>query len=237
MSDTSIADLIKASGKTCETLAAEVGVSVFSIYRWRDDNRVPRDHNRESLATALGVHVSAIGNGGPHKGLTGAVETWARYEFVPPEVLSSVIEGATSRLDVVMGTGLVLLDEAPLAVEHMKIVAAKGTPVRILLGSPESSYSEARGIEEGMGGPEFLERLAGGVARWTEIVGGIEGAELRLFDAPYYLSAVMNQETAVAWFHMFGAVGTSSLPGQINEHHPWWSGLGDHFDNLWEATQ
>lgn len=53
-------DLIAAAGHNAESLAHEIGVAPFTVYRWKAGEMTPGKVNRQKLATAFGVPVDLL---------------------------------------------------------------------------------------------------------------------------------------------------------------------------------
>ncbi|GAA0264718.1 XRE family transcriptional regulator [Cryptosporangium japonicum] len=133
-------------------VATQLGVDPKTVQRWIA-GRIPHARHRWGLADMVGRHENDLWPqfDAPSFGGT-ARETVAVYPHrgsVPPSVWRSLFSGAHEHIDVLVYSGLFLVEDVDL----MRLIAARardGVTVRLAFGDPDSPYVRTRGAEEGI---------------------------------------------------------------------------------------
>ena len=121
---------------------------------------------------------------------------------VPATLWSSLIEQATSHVEILVYAGLFLFDSHPDLPDQLADKATAGAQVRILLGDPDSEMVRQRGEEEGIGND--LAARARITRRYLEPATKTPGVELRLHDTILYNSIYRFDDEMLVNTHVYG---------------------------------
>ncbi len=139
-------------------LSEAIGVDPKTVERWLA-GRTPHSRHREALARQLEVGSDYLWpNAGPSRQLidaaAGVAEVVAVYPHrasVPVDLWQEVARSAVEHVDVLAYAALFLPEQDAHLVSSLKVKAAAGCQVRILLGDADSPLVRLRGEEEGIG--------------------------------------------------------------------------------------
>jgi transcriptional regulator with XRE-family HTH domain len=181
-----------ATGMTTTDLASRVEVDPKTVDRWLSNGRIPHQRHRMATAKALDVEPAylwpeAASNG--HSAGVSPTELVAIYPSrgaVPSDLWRQLIERTRSNVDILVYSGLFLLDSHPDLPAKLVERAADGLQGRFLYGNPESATVTQRGADEGIGdGLAARVRIA---LTYMQPVIGTPGLELRQHESVLYNS-------------------------------------------------
>jgi hypothetical protein len=146
-----LADAIRSSGRSVEDLAAGVGAHPKTLERWVSSGRLPHATLRVRLAALLGVPVPMLWPEvpGAANGVSEVVGIYTTRNELSPSVVGSMLDAASSRVDVLVYSGMWLWDTVPRFHERLVERITAGVALRICLGDPSSDAVRLRGEEEG----------------------------------------------------------------------------------------
>ncbi|MFF3558520.1 XRE family transcriptional regulator [Streptomyces sp. NPDC002574] len=219
-------------------MADHVGVDPKSVERWISTNRTPHRGHRWKAAGFLGVDEVYVWPSVQKQAETASASELITYYphrgAVPAALWSSLIEQATSHVEILVYAGLFLFDSHPDLPELLAQKAAAGAQVRILLGDPDSDAVRQRGEEEGIGGD--LAARARITRRYLEPTMATPGVEVRSHDTILYNSIYRFDDDILVNPHVLGAPAGQNpvlhfryLPGARTFRHYMRS-----FDYAWE---
>nr|WP_205751896.1 XRE family transcriptional regulator [Cryptosporangium phraense] len=132
-------------------VASRLGVDPKTVQRWVA-GRIPHARHRWGLADMVGKHENDLWPHLEHLAGGASQETVAVYPHrgsVPPTVWRSLFGVARDRIDVLVYSGLFLVED----VELMRLITSRaraGVRVRMAFGDPDSPFVRSRGAEEGI---------------------------------------------------------------------------------------
>lgn len=193
-------------------VADRLGVDPKTVQRWVA-GRVPQARHRWGLADMVGRHENDLwpnlGALGRARGVSG--ETVAVYPdrgSVPPDVWHGLFGSARHRIDVLVYSGLFLVEDVGL----MRLLASRaseGVRVRLAFGDPDSPYVHSRGAEEGI--EDALSAKVRSALILCRPLLKTEGIEVRRHDTVLYNSIYRADDQILINTHVYG-VGASRAP-------------------------
>lgn len=232
---------ISAKGETIQAVAEHVEVDPKSVERWITLGRTPHRRHRWATATFLGVDEVYL-----WPTVEKQVETASAAELVtyyphrgavPASLWSSLINQATSHVDILVYAGLFLFDGNPDLPDQLAEKAQAGGQVRVLLGDPDSEMIRQRGEEEGIG--DNLASRARITYHYLQPIASTPGVDVRLHDTILYNSIYRFDDDVLVNPHVLGAPAGQNpvlhfryLPGARSFRHYMKS-----FDYAWERAK
>jgi hypothetical protein len=163
-----LADAVRASGRSLDDLADDVGAHPKTLERWISSGRLPHASARGKLAGLLGVPTPMLWPdvpGGAY-GVSELVGVYTTRNELSPSTVGSMLDATTAHIDVLVYSGMWLWDTVPRFRDRVQERVAAGVAVRICLGDPDSDAVQLRGQEEGSGdGMEGRCKIAIGYAK------------------------------------------------------------------------
>lgn len=198
---------IAANDHTIQSLADHVGVDPKTVERWITTDRVPHRNHRWKTAKFLAVdEVYLWPSVEPQAKTASTAELVTFYPnrgAVPGHLLSSLIDNATSQIEILVYAGLFLFDTHPDLSDDLAEKAKAGTQIRILLGDPESEMVLRRGEEEGIG--DNLASRARITHSYLKSAARTPGLEVRLHGTILYNSIYRFDDDVLVNPHVLGA--------------------------------
>lgn len=159
------------------------------------------------------------------------VQVWPARADLPGDVWKSLLDQATSEVDVLVYSGGFLI-EAYNLVEIIKAKAAAGVAFRILLGDSRSEAVRQRARDEGL--PSLIERTRSSLEYLSEVA-GLPGVHIRLHQTTLYASQFRFDDSMLVNNHTYGSYAARSpvlhlrkVPGgQLFDYY------GRAFERVW----
>lgn len=198
---------IAAKSHTIESVAREVKVDPKTVERWITKDRVPHRNHRWQTAQLLGVDElylwPSVEAEAKNASTAELVTFYPHRGAVPAALWSSLIDNATSQVDILVYAGLFLFDSNPDLAEQLAEKASAGAQVRILIGDPEAAAVRQRGEEEGIG--DDLAARARLSLRYLQPAARTPGVEIRHHSTILYNSIYRFDDDVLVNPHVFGA--------------------------------
>lgn len=243
MGNDRLRQLMKLKGTTAADLATLVEVDPKTVTRWIDTGRVPHPRHRSSVARHLESEETFLWPQllqDPSTHIASRAEVAAVYPSraaVPATLWRRLLESATESLDILVYSGLFLIDTHPDLPQLIEKRAAEGLKVRLLYGDPESQVVASRGDEEGIG-----EGLAARVRMSLSYMGGLQGSpgvEVRQHQAVLYNSIYRFDDDMIVNAHVLGfPAGQNPVlhvqrveGGRLFEHY------SSSFERVWSTAK
>ncbi len=232
-----------AAHLTDDKLAAEVGVDVKTITRWKaDPGRVPHARHRWAAADALRVEESVLWP----DAMTQTIKTGADREVVavyprradcPTSVWRWLLTTATSSITFAGYTNYFLWLQHPTLNDLLRRKAQRGASVRFMIGDPDSDVTRRR--EEVEGVPLTVGvRIRSALAE-LEHLRDVPGLEARFSDAHIAMSVFVFDRDAIVTPHLSTLVGHDSPMLHLRRRQD--DGLYDrfvsHVEALWSEAR
>ena len=232
-------DAIRQSGKRLEDIADEVEADPKTVGRWVTTGRLPRPAIRQKLAQLLRVPEAVLWPDAPGVayGTTELVGIYTTRRELPPSTVSSLLDAAERRIDVLAYAALWLWDTIPEFVERMQLKIARGASVRICLGDPDCEAVRMRGQEEGVDNALAGRcRLAATYARGIQHV---DPGAVRLSTTTLYASVFRFDDEVLLNTHLWGnAAGDSPVLHFRRQHeHGIAASAISSFERVWATAQ
>ena len=209
MSNERLRSQIAAAGMTITDLAGTLDVDPKTIERWITKDRMPYRRHRWATAEALKVDEGYLW---PQVLDDPQTKSASQAEFVtlyphrgaiPSDLWTRLIAEAQDSIDVLVYSGLFLLDGQPDLLPKLVEKAGRGTKARLLLGEPDSPAVQLRAQEEGIGeNMTARSKLSLDVLRPTL---GTPGIEVRTHDTTLYNSIYRFDEHLLVNTHVYGS--------------------------------
>ena len=157
MSNERLRSQIAAAGLTVSGLAEQLEVDPKTVERWITKDRMPYRKHRAAVATALDTDEAYLWPSlvdDPRTLSASQAEMVALYPHrgaVPADLWGRLLRQAVDSVDLLVYSGLFLLDSQPDFIPQLVTKTGQGMKARILLGDPESPAVDERGREEGIG--------------------------------------------------------------------------------------
>ncbi|MEU8830801.1 XRE family transcriptional regulator [Streptomyces sp900116325] len=229
---------ISAKSETIQTLAQHVGVDPKTVERWITTDRTPHRGHRWKASSFLGIDEVYLWPTVEKQAETASTSELITYYphrgAVPASLWPSLMDRATSHVEILVYAGLFLFDGHPDLPSQLADKAKSGAEVRILLGDPDSAMLRQRGEEEGIG--DDLAARARITGRYLKPVATTPGIEVRLHDTILYNSIYRFDDDVLVNPHVLGAPAGQNpvlhfryIPGARTFRHYMRS-----FDYAWE---
>jgi transcriptional regulator with XRE-family HTH domain len=209
MANDRLRERLASTGKSATDLASELQVDPKTVERWIRTGRVPRMRHRYATAEALGVEPSYLwpdvptGNMSVAQTLGEVITIYPTRASVPADLWRRLVDGAQEQIDVLVYSGLFLLDSQPGFPKALVDRSAAGLKARFLYGKPESASVAHRGAEEGIGdGLGARIRLA---LTYMAAAGDTPGVEIRQHETVLYNSLYRFDDELLVNTHAAGS--------------------------------
>ena len=199
---------LAAAGLSPSELATRIEVDPKTVERWISTGRVPFQRHRLEVAQALSTDELYLWPDLAEDDRAGVsqAEIRAVYPFrgaVPDHLWRRLIDDVTDSVDVLVYSGLFLLDNHPDLPTRLMERAGAGLTGRLLYGDPDSGTVAWRGEEEGIG-----DNLAARIRlslKYLEPVRDVDGIDLRLHDTVLYNSIYRFDDEMLINTHVVGS--------------------------------
>lgn len=145
-----------AAGMTTTDLASRLQVDPKTVERWISNGRVPQQRHRVATAKVLAVEPAylwpevANQHNLPAARAGEVVSIYPTRSAVPATVWRHLIDNARAQVDVLVYSGLFLLDTHPDLPAKLVERSGDGLQARFLYGKPDAGNVAQRGKDEGI---------------------------------------------------------------------------------------
>jgi hypothetical protein len=208
MSNERLRSQIAAAGLTIAGLAEHLDLDPKTVERWITKERVPYRKHRIAAASVLDVEESYLWPSvadDPRTLSASQAEVVALYPnrgAVPADLWGRLLHQATDCVDLLVYSGLFLLDSQPDFIPQLVAKAGQGMKARILLGDPVSPVVDARGAEEGIGS-QMATRAQLSIESIKPALGE-PGIDVRTHATPLYNSIYRFDDQVLVNLHAYG---------------------------------
>ncbi len=228
---------------TDDKLAAEVGVDIKTITRWKaDPGRVPHARHRWAAADALGVDESVLWPDAMKQTIKTGVDrevvaVYSRRADCPTSVWRRLLTSASATITFAGYTNYFLWLQHPTLSDMLRRKAQRGTAVRFLLGDPDSDVTRRR--EEIEGVPLTVGVRIRSTLAEIEALRGVSGVEARFSDAHIAMSVFVFDHDALVTPHLSTQVGHDSpmLHLRRRQNDGLYDRFASHVDALWSEAR
>ncbi len=233
---------VASAGLTIPGLAERLEVDPKTVERWITKDRLPHRSHRWRASEVLQVDEGYLW---PEVFDDPRTKSASQAEFVrlyphrgsiPADLWTQLIDDALDSLDVLVYSGLFLIDGQADLVSRLIAKAEQGTRIRLAFGDPGSSAVAKRGDEEGIG-----ENMSARVRLSLDAIRpalSTPGIQIRTHGTVLYNSMYRFDEHLLVNLHAFGSSAAQNpvmhlrrVPG---------GRLFDHFlqsfDRVWETS-
>ena len=157
MGNERLRDALRQAGVTTHQLAEAVEVDPKTVERWLANGRLPHPRHRAQASAALEVEETYLWpellNGERVRAASEAelVTLYPTRGDVPGDLWRRLVDAATANIDILVYSGLFLIDTHPNLPAKLVSRAEEGLSARLLYGDPNSDVVVSRGDEEGIG--------------------------------------------------------------------------------------
>lgn len=201
-------EAISRSGLTVHDVACKMSVDPKTVERWVTLGRVPYPRHRREIA-------ELVQEGEPYLWPTALsraqrdqvaeseiVHVYPHRASVPPDHWRRLLEEAKSSIDILMYSGMFLVDQIPRLGELLKRRATEGVRVRVLAGDPDCARVQERGREEGI--DDAMAAKVRNVLVQYRPLARAGGAEVRLHATTLYNSIYRFDDDMLVNSHVYG---------------------------------
>lgn len=232
---------LAAAGMTTTDLASVVEVDPKTVERWMGNGRIPHQRHRALAAKTLGADETYLWPelmDGDHAAAARQAEVLGIYATrgeVPFDLWRRLVETATANVDILVYSGLFLLDSHPDLPAKLVERAADGLEGRFLYGDPDSQTVALRGDEEGIGA-NLAARIRLSLTYMQPVIGA-PGLEIRQHDTVLYNSLYRFDDELLVNTHVVGSPAPQNPVlhlrraegGHLFEHYM------RSFERVWES--
>ena len=232
-----------AKGMAPADLASAVEVDPKTVERWIYNGRVPHQRHRATTARLLEVDESYLWpellNDDRVRSASDA-EVLAVYPsraHVPADLWRRLADQAREQVEILVYSGLFLLDTHPDLPANLAQRAERGLEARLLYGDPDSETVAWRGEEEGIG-DNLAARIRLSLTYMAPAI-GTPGIDLRQHDTVLYNSIYRFDDEMLVNTHVVGSPAPSNPVlhlRQVDGGH-----LFDHylrsFERVWSTAR
>ena len=224
-------------------LASALEVDPKTVERWVQTGRVPHQRQRERAAELLGVTETylwpALLDDDRARAASQAelVAVYPHRGAVPAGLWRRLMDDAEESVNVLVYSGLFLVDNQPDLPQRVASRARDGVRIRLMYGDPDSSIVAWRGDEEGIG-----DNLAARIRLTLKAMHAafeVPGVEIRLHQTVLYNSIYRFDDDMLVNTHVMGSPAPQNPVlhlRRIDGGH-----LFDHylrsFDHVWESAK
>lgn len=233
---------INAAGLTVDRLAQLLEVDPKTVERWITRDRLPHHRNRLQVAEILN---SDEGYLWPQILDDPRTQSASQAEFVhlyshrgaiPQDMWGQLIDAAVDSIDVLVYSGLFLIDNQDDLVHRLTTKGAAGTKIRVLLGDPNSDAVLHRGQEEGLG-DNMAARVRVSLDALRPAIAA-PGVEIRTHSTVLYNSLYRFDDQQLVNTHVYGSSAAHNpvmhlrrVPGgRLFDHYM------NAFDRIWASS-
>lgn len=229
-----------AKGLTPARLAEIVDVDQKTVERWISTGRVPRTDHRWAVANTLGVETSYLwpdADDAPaaEAGVKELVATYQHRGEVPRDLWTSLINGPTTSIRVLVFAGLPWFEAEPTVLDCLRRRADAGVRIQLALGDPDCAAVALRTLEEHI---DMSARIHNAL-RVIEPLNGHPNIEVRLHDTTLYTSLYMSDTEMLANHHMLGFPAAFALVSHLRRRPGGFSfdRYGEVFKAAWDGAR
>jgi transcriptional regulator with XRE-family HTH domain len=209
MKNEALKHALRAAGLTTLDVATRLSVDPKTVERWIAGRR-PHPQTRSAIADLLSVDVQVLWPMVVHPPGTGrdAGDILAVYPHrwaVPREHWLQHFRAARSQIDILVYSGLFLVEDAGLLLE-IEDAAERGVNVRMLFGNPDAESVHQRGADEGTG-DAVAERIRNALVLLRPML-DLSTIQVRLHDSTLYASIFRSDDRLMVNPHIFGVAGS-----------------------------
>lgn len=222
-------------------LAAAVGVDAKTVTRWLA-GRVPRQRTRLAVADVLGETETDLWPQTRPDLAPGAEATaevvgaWAHRADIPQNLWTSLLSGATERIDILGYAYPFVLELLPDTMHRLTDKAAAGARIRLAFADPDSAHVLERDALEQIGGT--LPGRIRNALNFCEPLHQVDGIEIGLHTVHLYNSVFRFDNQMIITPHLYRARGYQHPALHLRELSPHgiFGSFADQFEQLWQTT-
>lgn len=231
---------MERAGFSSEALAAEVGTTTKSVWRWRQGIVPRRLGLKAKIAAALKADEALLW---PESEATFSEElndvageilnAWAHRADAPSSSWRSLLEQAQSHIDLLAYAMQFLPEQNANLDALLSDKAGSGCSVRIALADPESRQVADRDAEELLGGT-MSARIRTTLDHFKALF-GVDGIEIRLHATPLYNSVFRGDDHMLVTPHLYRWKGYKAPLVHLRrqEQDGLFDNFMDHFERVW----
>ena len=234
---------MQQTGLTVIDLATQVEVDPKTVERWLESGRVPHQRHRHRAAALLESDEVFLWpqllDDGRARAASEAelVGFYPHRGAVPADLWRRLVDSASERVEILVYSGLFLVDSHPDLPDKLVDRAGEGLKVRLLYGDPDSDTVAWRGDEEGIGA-NLAARVRLSLTYMQPVV-GVPGIEVRQHKSVLYNSIYRFDDEMLVNTHVVGSpAGQNPVlhlrrleGGHLFEHYL------KSFDRVWDAAR
>ena len=238
MKNEALKHALRAAGLTNLDLATRLSVDPKTVERWIAGRR-PHPQTRSAIADLLDVDVQALWPivVHPHRMSRDTGDILAVYLHrwtVPREHWLQHFRAARSEIDILVYSGLFLVEDAGLLLE-IENAADQGAHVRMLFGNPNAESVAQRGADEGTA-DAVAERIRNALVLVRPML-DVPRIQARLHDSTLYASLFRSDDRLMVNPHIFGIAGSIAPVMQVRRDN---DGLFEtytaSFEQIWQGS-
>jgi transcriptional regulator with XRE-family HTH domain len=222
-------------------LAAAVGVDVKTVNRWLT-GRIPHQRTRLAVADALGETEADLWPQARPDLTVGAEATaevvgaYAHRADIPQQLWTSLLTGATKRIDLLGYAYPFVLELLPDTIQRLADKAAAGARIRLAFADPDCPHVAERDALEQIGGT--LPGRIRNALNFCEPLHQVPGVEIGLHAVHLYNSVFRFDNQMIVTPHLYRARGYQHPALHLRELSPHgiFGSYADQFEQIWQTT-
>jgi hypothetical protein len=205
-------DVLLSKGITPEAVAERLGVDPKTVERWITQGRTPYPRHRHAIAAMAGESETYLWPGAlpsqrrAEVAQSEIVHVYPHRNSVPPDLWDSLLEKATTYIDILVYVGM-FMTEKPDLLKALQEKAEHSTRVRLLFGDRDAPAVTQRSIDEGIGEHTIAAKIDHALAFFS-VLGGVPGVEIRTHGTVLYNSIYRFDDQMIVNPHVYGKVAS-----------------------------
>jgi len=201
-------EALSRSALTVQDVAGKLAVDPKTVERWVTASRVPYPRYRQEVARLVQESESylwpeALSRSRREQAAESEiVHVYPHRASVPADHWRRLLLEAEQTIDILMYSGMFLVDENPRIGALLRDRATAGVRVRVLIGDPDSEQVAARGSEEGID-DALAAKIRNVLVQYRQL-DGVTGAEVRLHRTTLYNSIYRFDDQMLVNTHVYG---------------------------------
>lgn len=222
-------------------LAAAVGVDVKTVNRWLA-GRIPHQRTRLAVAVVLGETEADLWPQARPDQVPGTntlaevVGAYAHRADIPHQLWTSLLVGASERIDLLGYAYPFVLELLPDAMARIADKCAAGAKVRMAFADPDCAHVMERDSLEQMGGT--LPGRIRNALNFLDPLRSVSGCQIGLHTVHLYNSVFRFDHQMIVTPYLFRARGYQHTALHLRQlsQHGIFSSFADQFEQIWQTV-
>jgi hypothetical protein len=235
-------DVLLGKGLTPEDVAERLGVDPKTVERWITVGRTPYPRYRHAMAVMAGESETYLwpqampSQRRAEVSRSEIVHVYPHRSSVPADLWDSLLERATTYVDVLVYVGM-FMTEKPTLLKTLREKGENGARIRLLFGDRNAPAVTQRSIDEGIGEHTIAAKIEHALSFFGSLAGAA-GVEIRSHGTVLYNSIYRFDDEMIVNPHVYGKVAAHAPALHLRRLSAGdlFTTYEDSFTAVWEAA-